>query len=1489
LAVILCIMMAGIFIFDKRVSRAETAASGCGNGSLDSNEECDGGSLNGGGCSVLCEAHEAGSAVYPCSDSLDNDNDGLTDAEDPGCHTDWNAANDISYNPAWAGEYEIDRISISTDGVEGNSDSVVSSGYYISDDGRYAVFMSAANNLVEGDNNNRVDIFLRDRLLGTTKRISVAPDGTDANGASMYPSISANGNYVKFYSNATNLAVGNDYNPRYGYIYDRLADVIIPVSRAAGMIPFSEIEALFSPSYMGGKYFVFYSSVNGLVEGDNDGRVDIFILDSETGEVRQVSKAYDGTESNGSSILPSISRDGRYVVFTSSSSNLVAGDTNGKADVFVYDVQSERIVRVNLGVDGGEAAQHSNIASLSPNGKYVAFYSNSWNLVPADYNGEMDVFVVKNPLFREDASTPPMPTDLKQANGFDGAEIGAGKIINEGADASMHSIFFSAKVGDAERGRAALEVRVAEIDEASGTLSWFEPVRSGYVQSGETASVAYVPGGGGLYAWKARTVDETGAASDWVEFGNNAAAEADFISSNFSFVFLADVHLGSNTAFWARQAGKDWYESQSYSRFADVLYEIENLVPAPDFILIGGDNVEYGDTRWLGDFRSITEGFAKRTGIGVYVVPGNHDRYDSAPSAMQLGEMDFSGGNDELGSYFSVMGQPESVTSLFSGDAAIMDAVRSNKGGYNRYNYYFDHKGMRFIGLDSGEDTGVSDPDPEGSGLDEHVMIKLRESANDASDAPKIIFMHHPVYNDAQDKWGERNSDGEIAEENTITDNRMDFIDYCATKGVQLILSGHTHDSLLSDSSDRNIELSDWLADKAYPLYLQTQSAGKEDDHGYRIVDVQNGKAIPRESKTGVTAYEKVYADLDPETALDFAAYDSDGRKMTVEDAGKATLFIAEDSDKQIIYDDAGASRFEIKNKDNLSAYYDLQLQKREEGFEIETGYAPVAGYRINNANVCASSDLFCPGFIYLVKQSGAAILGFEDMRINGNSSNTVSVAWDNVGQNDIFGGMEGVSLTFDENNNTTYSKFPVIFAADIGSPGELRVIDKKGNITGLVDGEIVEDIPYSIYVPESETVYVFGNSSADVSDLKIQIVGAYEATYDLALSLSENDTEKAKFTADDILTNKQAIHQFGVDWGVLSEGGKGVTMEFDEDGIEGFERAVISDGSLSFPKAVLGRAKYEANEGAGVTFDASGSADSDGSIVLYEWDFDGDGAYDASSAEPTITHIYGDDYSGKVFLRVTDDEGLTDRSSIVGADVSILNTAPSVSILKLDIADTFDDFILEGDFADVGWLDTHTASIDWGDGSTDDNVSLSEENIYPNAAGKVSALHRYAKLENYAVKLTVKDDDGGTATSEIMLESPRQMKQAVLSQLKIIQTGDKDALRELNQSIASMEESLADEYWQDDFHLDPILMNKFFSLDQKITKSLEKIISGEKKYADFGSGQDIQGILDELDRSNIFLAKIMVYEAGSLEAKDLKSAKEWAGKVLESKTAVRR
>ena len=116
------------------------------------------------------------------------------------------------------------------------------------------------------------------------------------------------------------------------------------------------------------------------------------------------------------------------------------------------------------------------------------------------------------------------------------------------------------------------------------------------------------------------------------------------------------------------------------------------------------------------------------------------------------------------------------------------------------------------------------------------------------------------------------------------------------------------------DKDENEIELSAWEEDKKYPLYIQTQSASKGDNHGYRIIKVKNGKAIPQEVVTEVKKYEKVYTDLNAESDLDFRAYSSDGNEITMENSNKSTMFLADESDRRIMYNDTEKSHFEVEN-----------------------------------------------------------------------------------------------------------------------------------------------------------------------------------------------------------------------------------------------------------------------------------------------------------------------------------------------------------------------------------------------------------------------------------------------------------------------------------------------------------------------------------------------------------------------------------------------
>jgi Tol biopolymer transport system component len=131
------------------------------------------------------------------------------------------------------------------------------------------------------------------------------------------------------------------------------------------------------------------------VAGDLNGQADVFVFDRNTGAVERVSIGFDGAEANGSSgnIPVAISANGRYVAFSSGASNLVSNDTNGQPDVFVFDRKKGVTTMVSVGSDGTLGNSISSSPALSPDGRYVSFISYSTNLVAGDVNGKKDVFL----------------------------------------------------------------------------------------------------------------------------------------------------------------------------------------------------------------------------------------------------------------------------------------------------------------------------------------------------------------------------------------------------------------------------------------------------------------------------------------------------------------------------------------------------------------------------------------------------------------------------------------------------------------------------------------------------------------------------------------------------------------------------------------------------------------------------------------------------------------------------------------------------------------------------------------------------------------------------------------------------------------------------------------------------------------------------------------------------------------------------------------
>ncbi len=282
-----------------------------------------------------------------------------------------------------------ERVSISSGGAEGDGGSSIPT---ISADGRFVAFESSATNLVPGDTNGKRDIFVHDRQTKTTERVSISSGGAEGNDYSSGPSISADGRYIAFGSKATNL-VATDMNGYYDvFVYDRDSNTIRMVSVNAGGVQGNM--ASVSPSITAdGRFVAFESSANNLVSGDTNVKSDIFVFDLQTDTIKLASVTSTGTLGNGVSSEPSISADGRFVAFHSTATNLVSGDTNGFSDIFVFDLQTNAIQRVSVDSSGEQGNDDSNYASISADGRYVAFRSGASNLVPGDIAGIYDVFV----------------------------------------------------------------------------------------------------------------------------------------------------------------------------------------------------------------------------------------------------------------------------------------------------------------------------------------------------------------------------------------------------------------------------------------------------------------------------------------------------------------------------------------------------------------------------------------------------------------------------------------------------------------------------------------------------------------------------------------------------------------------------------------------------------------------------------------------------------------------------------------------------------------------------------------------------------------------------------------------------------------------------------------------------------------------------------------------------------------------------------------
>jgi Tol biopolymer transport system component len=281
---------------------------------------------------------------------------------------------------------QLERASLDSSGAEGEDGSRSPS---LSFDGRFVAFSSSARNLVSDDRNGTTDIFVRDRLTGTTERVSLSSFGEESDGFSESPRISPDGRFVVFLSWASNLAPGDDNGLQDIYLHDRETGHTERVSIGVGGLDPNDNSYGHDLS-ADGRFIVFYSYASNLVPGDGNDASDVFLYDRSTGSTERLSVRFDGGELVGPSEVPSISDDGRYVAFWGPP----GADPNSDAfGILLLDRVTSSIRIVSNRLDG-TAAGDAGSPHLSGDGRWLTFTSTDMGLTDEpDVDGALDVFL----------------------------------------------------------------------------------------------------------------------------------------------------------------------------------------------------------------------------------------------------------------------------------------------------------------------------------------------------------------------------------------------------------------------------------------------------------------------------------------------------------------------------------------------------------------------------------------------------------------------------------------------------------------------------------------------------------------------------------------------------------------------------------------------------------------------------------------------------------------------------------------------------------------------------------------------------------------------------------------------------------------------------------------------------------------------------------------------------------------------------------------
>jgi Tol biopolymer transport system component len=283
-------------------------------------------------------------------------------------------------------------VSVAPDGGDADGRSF---GLELSSTGRFAAFGSNAGNLVGGDSNGAGDVFVRDLSAGVTTRVSVASDGTEADAAVSLAGLSSTGRYVLLRSAADNLVPGDFNGITDLFIHDTQTGTTTRVDVADDRTQADAAPDSTATVSTDGRYVAFTSAASTLTPGDSNALTDVFVRDLRRGHTTRITGTA-GTEPDGRSLTALISADGSALAFASDATNLVAGDTNGGTDVFVRDLTAGRTVRVSVRPDGTQTSTWAaQLDAITADGRTVAFNLPNQGMNPGSTDNSTHAFLVR--------------------------------------------------------------------------------------------------------------------------------------------------------------------------------------------------------------------------------------------------------------------------------------------------------------------------------------------------------------------------------------------------------------------------------------------------------------------------------------------------------------------------------------------------------------------------------------------------------------------------------------------------------------------------------------------------------------------------------------------------------------------------------------------------------------------------------------------------------------------------------------------------------------------------------------------------------------------------------------------------------------------------------------------------------------------------------------------------------------------------------------